>query len=93
MGIKELVFGNGNYVSLRNVIDGHLFYDLLNDSEQNSLLFTFSVPPEDQIGATFEVQDSPKLFMRWIRKELVRREEEQKMIEQARKDWTDGVQN
>jgi hypothetical protein len=89
--IKDLVFGEGNYVELRNVVDGHLFYDILTKTDH--VIYSFSVPPEDQIGATFESRDTPKLFMRWIRKEIARREEEQKMIEQARKDWAEGKQN
>lgn len=89
--IKDLVFGEGNYVELRNVVDGHLFYDVM--AKSGHVLFAFSVPPEDQIGATFECQDSPKLFMRWIRKEIERRENEKAMIEQARKDWAEGKQS
>lgn len=89
--IKDLIFTEGNFVELRNVVDGCLFYDLMD--KENRILLNFPVPPEDQLGATFEVHDSPKLFMRWIRKELERRENERKMIEQARKDWEEGKQN
>lgn len=89
--IKDLVFGEGNYVELRRVIDGHLFYEVMHKAA--GCIFTFSVPPEDQVGATFEVNDSPKLYMRWIRKEVERRNKEQEMIEQARKDWAEGKQN
>jgi hypothetical protein len=90
VGLKELIFTEGNQVSLQHIDDGDAVYRLLN--KQNAALLDFRVPKEDLRGATFKLWDSPKVFMRWIRKELERQEDEQKMIEQARKDWAEGKQ-
>lgn len=83
--IRDLVFTPFNYVELHSVIDGHLQYNLRNGD--GAVIFSFSVPPEDQVGATFYASESPKLFMRWIRKEIERRETERLMIEKAKEDW------
>lgn len=82
--IRDLVFTLDNRVELHSVVDGHLQYNVRNHTND---VFSFSVPPEDQIGATFYADDSPKLFMRWIRKEIERRESEQLMIKKAKEDW------
>lgn len=85
MTIKELVLGEGNVVRLHYVEDGEIHYELVN--RQNAVLLSFKIPHEDQLGATFTLYDSPKFFMRWIRKELERQEAEKKMIETAREEW------
>lgn len=84
MNLKEIVFGEGMGVSLQRVEDGRLIYNVLNG--QNAVVLTFSVPHADQLGATFPLTDSPKMYMRWIRKELERRAEEEKLIEEGRRE-------
>jgi hypothetical protein len=85
MSLKNLVFAEGNYVALDRVEDGHLVYNLL-DKDRGGLM-EFKVPPEDQRGATFHLTDTPKLFMRWIRKEVERQKQEEALLEEARKVW------
>lgn len=85
MSMKELVFGEGNFVTLERVENGHIIYLLLN--EDNTVLLEFKVPPADQLGATFELHDSPKVFMRWIRKELEVQAAEKLRLETARAEW------
>lgn len=83
--IKHLVFGVGHRADMSAVIDGHLVYELFDGGGKK--LLTFSVPPHDQLGATFKIYDTPKVLMRWVRKEVERQIEEQKTIEQAKADW------
>ncbi len=83
--IKALVWGEGNYVALERVENGDLVYNV--HGPDRGMLIEFKVPHADQLGATFHLTDTPKVFMRWIRKEVLRQDEEQKMIDQARADW------
>lgn len=85
MTIKDLVFTPGHMVHLLRVEDGDLVYMLTN--AQNAELLTFPVPAADLRGATFQLTDTPKVFMRWIRRELERRTQAAELIEQARKEW------
>ncbi len=87
--IKELVWGEGNWVKLGSVEDGHLVYDVLN--KQNASLLEFRVPPADQLGATFHLTDTPKVFMRWIRKEIEKQVAEAAHVEEARKLWAEEL--
>lgn len=91
MKVKDLVFGEGNWVRLARVENGHLIYSVL--SKLNVPLIEFKVPPEDQLGATFSLIDTPKVFMRWIRKEIERQDAEEKMIAKAREDWQKEIEN
>lgn len=89
MTLKELVFNPEHYVSLHSIDDGDAIYHVCEFSTmlgENTLL-TFRVPKDDLRGAVFQRQDSPKLFMRWIRKELERKATEDEMIRKAREDW------
>jgi hypothetical protein len=83
--LKEIVFGEGNIVSLQRIENGEVVYHVLN--KQNATLISFRIPYADQLGATFELIDSPKFFMRWIRKELERRDAEAEFVKQAKEDW------
>jgi hypothetical protein len=83
--IKDLVWGEGNYVKLDRVENGCLVYNLL-DKDRGPLL-EFTVPPQDQLGATFQLTDTPKLFMRWIRKEVERQKQEEARLEEGRIAW------
>ena len=83
--IKDLVWGEGNYVALDRVENGSLIYNLL-DKDRGPLL-EFKIPPEDLLGATFHLTDTPRLFMRWIRRELELRKLEEALREDARIAW------
>jgi len=85
MDIKGLVWGEGNYVALDRVENGNLVYNLL-DKNRGTLL-KFKVPPADKLGATFQLTDTPRLFMRWIRKELETRKQEEVLREEGRIAW------
>lgn len=85
--LKELVFGVDNFVSLRHIDDGDAVYELRTGADGHILLMTFTVPRDDLRGAQFAIRDTPKLFMRWIRKELERRDAESELIKRAREDW------
>lgn len=92
MKLKDLIFTEGNSVSLSHLDDGDAVYDLIQATDGHVLnvrLLTFTVPREDLRGATFKLHDSPKFFMRWIRKELEHQEEAARILEQARKDWAE----
>lgn len=92
MNLKELIFTEGNSVALRYLDDGDAVYDLIQATDGyvlNVRLLTFRVPREDLRGATFNLHDSPKFFMRWIRKELERQEEAERILKQAQKDWAE----
>ncbi len=84
MNLKEIIFGGTMTISLQRVEDGKLIYDVLN--RQNAVVLTFAVPHADQLGATFPLTDSTRMYMRWIRKELERRAEEEKLIEEGRRE-------
>ncbi len=83
--VKELVFGEGNYVALEFVENGELVYNLFDANAE--MLLEFKVPPADQLGATFNLTDSPKMFMRWIRKELEAQAAEKLRLDTARTEW------
>jgi hypothetical protein len=85
MSVKDLVWGEGSYVALDRVENGSLVYNLL-DKNRGPLL-EFRVPHADQLGATFQLTDTPKLFMRWIRKELERQKQEEALLEEGRIAW------
>jgi hypothetical protein len=75
------------HVTLFAVVNGDLWYTAcsLDASDKG---FRFSVPKEDQLGATFETFDTKVIYyMRWIRKALAAIEEEKKMIDQAKEEW------
>lgn len=96
MTLKDLVFTEGNFVTLRKIDDGDAVYWLYSEGAQDSmtrLLLEFKVPKEDLRGAEFKLHDSPKFFMRWIRKALELKQEEEQMIAQAKKDWEEGKQS
>ena len=85
MSLKDLVFGEGNWVGLVCLDDSSLIYKLFDKTDTE--LLEFSIPKEDFPGATFKVKDTPKVFMRWIRKEVERQKVEQLQIEEARAAW------
>lgn len=84
MSIKDLIFTEGNIVSLKRVENGSLVYGLFNAAGREEL--EFKVPPADLAGATFQLSDSPAYFMRWVRHRLNEIEDERIMIEEARKE-------
>lgn len=88
MSLKDMVFGDGMFVSLEEVRDGHLVYNLVGPP---GIVLTFQVPPEDQLGAVFPLSDTPKTFMRWIRKERERLVEDEKYREEARRKWAEEI--
>lgn len=93
MTLKELIFTEGNFVTLREIDDGDAVYWLYSeDGPMSQLLLQFKVPKEDLRGAVFKLHDSPKFFMRWIRKAVQQKEEQEKLIAQAKKDWEEGKQ-
>lgn len=85
-------------VRLNRVDNGELVYDCVSHTDADSpnfftksVIFMFTVPKEDQLGATFPLYDTKVTFyMRWIRKEVARLAEEAEMIAQAKRDW-DGA--
>lgn len=83
--LKELVFGDGNCVALEYVENGELVYNLFDENAE--MLLEFRVPPADQLGATFHLTDSPKMFMRWIRRELELKKLDEALREDARIAW------
>lgn len=91
MTVKELVYTEGHVVVLSKIDNGDAVYYLM--APPGELLMTFRVPKEDLLGAVFNLTDTPKVFMRWIRKELERQKQEAEMIERAKKDWAEGKQS
>lgn len=86
--IKELVFAPNNEAVLNRIDDGDAIYDLNQSlADGTYTLIQFRVPKEDLRGAVFNLRDTPKVFMRWIRKELERQKAEEEMIAKAREDW------
>lgn len=85
MTLKDLVFGYGMSVDLKSVDDGHLVYSVTNAMREEVL--EFKVPPDDQRGASFALHDTPKFFMRWIRKGLEQQELEKIRLEEGRRAW------
>ncbi len=83
--IKALVWGEGNYVALERIENGELVYNV--HGPDRGTLLEFRVPHADQLGATFHLSDTTKVFMRWIRKAVEKKIEEEQVIEQARIDW------
>lgn len=78
-GLLELV--KGNKVRLRKVVNGNLHYALIQlrvnpncrssfDYTMEDDSFTFVVPREDTLGATFPVADKSELYMKWIKQAL-----------------------
>lgn len=85
--IKDIVFGQGNVVELMGVEDGALVYRAISKGHRP---LEFRIPHEDLRGASFKLHDSPKLFMRWIRKAVLQEEQDLANIEQERKDAAEG---
>lgn len=70
--LKELVFGEGNFVEFARAEDHNLWYEVVipDDLVGHEVALEFPVPFKDTLGAVFLSQDSPKFFMKWIRQRL-----------------------
>ena len=90
MNLKDLVFNPDHAVFLTEVENGDLCYILINDDTDDELL-KFRVPKEDLLGATFPACDTPKVFMRWIRKALADKEALDVQIAQAKANAAAGL--